>query len=437
LTSGFQLLADVSDELLQKIAVTEEQYRVLSQAGIRSLMVQPVVMRGKVVAIFTLMYSTESGRRYGRDDPALTAELSLHAAHVIENAHLLRDLRSSEAHFRASLAGAKTAVFEQDESLRYRWHYNPLLPFNLEGRTEWDAFSTEDAAMLTALKRRVLEQGVGFTRELGLTFGGERHIFRQWAEPMRDHRGKITGVIGSATDISEEKRTQHHLTEALGFRDRMTAVLGHDLRNPLSAVTTAAAAMLTQDTSEFVRGKAGVIQRATARMTEMIDSLLDFTQIQATGRLPISRAPTDLGAALREVVEETRTAWPDRTVNLDLKGSLAGQWDPARLKQAFSNLLANGLQHGDPGKPVYVSADGTDDVVVLKLRNEGRPIPPELIPVLFDPFSRGDDSPHGLGLGLFIVKQIVAAHDGTIDIESKPDMGTVFTVRLPRERSGA
>jgi PAS domain S-box-containing protein len=437
LTSGFQLLSDVSDELLRKIALSEEQYRVLSQAGVRSLMVQPVVLRGKVVAILTLMYTTESGRRYGRDDPPLAAELSLHAAQIIENALLLRDLRSTEARFRVSLAGAKTVVFEQDESLRYRWHYDALAPHSFKGRTEEEAFPAEEAALLKGLKRGVLEEGSGFTQELALTMGGERRIFRESVEATRDQCGKIVGVIGSATDITEEKRMQEHLREAIDFRDRVTGVLGHDLRNPLTAVTTAATAVLKQDTSEAVREKARVIQRAAGRMTEMINSLCDLTRVQATGRLPVSRAPTDLAGAARDVVEETCTAWPDRRVDLDLKGNLAGRWDPARLEQAMSNLLANGLQHGDPRKPVSVSLDGTGEEVVLKVRNDGPPIPSYMLPVLFEPFSRGEASPHGLGLGLFVVKQIIVAHDGMIDVESTPEKGTAFTVRLPRAERAA
>lgn len=355
----------------------------------------------------------------------------------MDNALLLRDVRRSERRFRISLAGARTAVFEQDESLRYRWFYGPRLPATVEGKTDDDVFPPDDAALLKTLKRRVLEQGVNVTEELTLTIGGEVRIYRQSMEPLRDARGKIAGLIGSKTDITDEKQTQQRLSEAIGYRERMMAVLGHDLRNPMSAVTTAAAAMLRQENSEFVRGKVRIVQRAAERMTEMIDSLLDFSRVQAEGKLPVSRSPSDLGEAAREVVDETRVAWPTPTVDLQLKGNLAGRWDRARIAQALSNLLANALQHGDPRAPVYISFDGTGDEVVVKVKNEGPPIRSEMVPVIFDPFSRGPATPHGLGLGLFIVKQIVVAHNGTIDIESTLETGTVFTLRLPREGTGA
>lgn len=187
----------------------------MKQVGVQSIMVQPVVSRGRIVALLNLMYTTESGRRYGRDDPGLAAEMALHASYVIENARLLKDLRASEARFR-------------------------------------------------------------------------------------------------------------------------------------------------------------------------------------------------------------------------IRGELEGRWDPARVQQALSNLVGNALEYGDLRSPVRLSVIGSDEAVVVKVRNGGPPIPTELRPALFEPFSRGPTSPHGLGLGLFIVKEIAAAHGGTIDVESSAEIGTVFTLVLPR-----
>jgi hypothetical protein len=154
LTRGFQLLADVSDDLLRKLTLDAEQYGFMKQMGLQSILVQPVVSRGQIVAIVNLMYTTQSGRRYGLGDPELAAEMALHAAHIIENARLLRDLRATEARFRVSLAGAKTAVFEQDSSLRYRWLYYGPLRLSLVGRTDEEIFPADEAVLLTALKRR-------------------------------------------------------------------------------------------------------------------------------------------------------------------------------------------------------------------------------------------------------------------------------------------
>jgi signal transduction histidine kinase len=437
LKSGFQLLTDVSDELLRKLAFDDEQYRLMAAAGFRSMMVHPVVAHGEVVAILTLVYTTESGRRYGRNDPPLVEELSAYAAHIVENARLLKDLRASEARFRVSLAGSRTMVYEQDTALRYVWYHNPAVPLSLTGKTDEEFHSADEAKLLTDLKRRVLESGESVYQEVPLTFGGKRGLYREAIEPMRDRSGMIVGVIGSSTDITEEKRTQQQLNEALRFRDQMLGILGHDLRNPLGAVTTAAGALLRPGRlAEDDRGKVQVIQRATNRMTEMIETLLDFARVGSLGKLQVSPASTDLGDRAREIVDESRTAWPDRTIDLDIRGDPRGQWDPARIDQAISNLVVNALHHGDPGKPVRVSIDGAGENVVLKVKNEGPPIPTELMPVLFEPFTRGssDRSPGGLGLGLYIVKQITLAHGGDVDLESNTATGTVVTLRLPRAK---
>ncbi len=129
-------------------------------------------------------------------------------------------------------------------------------------------------------------------------------------EAMRDHAEKIVGIIGSKTDITDEKRTQKQLTEAVAFRDRMMGVLGHDLRNPLNAVRMATAGLLRQDLTDAALGKVQVIERAAERMTEMIETLLDFTRVRAEGRLPLTRVPADLGALAREVVDEAGSRLP-------------------------------------------------------------------------------------------------------------------------------
>jgi signal transduction histidine kinase len=427
-----QLLTDVSDELLRKLTVNTKQYAFMREVGVQSLIVQPVVSRGQIVAIFNLMYTAESGRRYGRSDPALAEEMAVHAAHIIENARLLRDLRATEARFRVALAAARTAVFEQDSSLRYRWYYNPLIPFTLHGRTQTEAFSPEDAALLTRLKQRVLESGGKATEELEVTLGGESRIYRESVEAMHDHAGRTIGVIGAATDITEEKRTQQQLADALEFRDLMLGVLGHDLRDPLSVVTLCAAAVLRQDLPEATRAKIATIEHAAERMSEMIATLLDFTRMRGERRMPITKVPTDLGMLAREITSELTTTFPDRTLQVDVQGNVEGRWDSARVGQAISNLVANALKHGDPHAPVHLLVDGSGDAVVVTVKNEGPPIPFELRPALFEAFSRGKTSAHGLGLGLFIVKEVAVAHGGTIDVESSAERGTIFTLVLPR-----
>lgn len=159
LSSGFQLLTEVGDDLLRSVSINDSHYQLISQVGIRSLMVVPVVSRGESLAIMTLAYTDESQRRYGRDDPALAFELALHAAFLAENAQRIAEAKANEARFRVGLADARTLVYEQDKNLRYIWHYGPDLPVSMVGETHAEVLPKEEAEVLTDLKQQVLETG--------------------------------------------------------------------------------------------------------------------------------------------------------------------------------------------------------------------------------------------------------------------------------------
>jgi signal transduction histidine kinase len=304
----------------------------------------------------------------------------------------------------------------------------------LLGHTDEHYFPPDEARLLTDLKRRVLD-GESVCTEISLTLEGDTRRYREVLEPTRDRAGRVVGVMGSKTDITEETRTREQLREAIRFRERWIGILGHDLRSPLNAVAMAAGVLIHQgDLGDRHRRMVEIIKRATDRMSEMISTLLDFTRLRSHGEMAISPVWTDLGALAGEVVDESRAAEPDRTIGLDLRGDLRGQWDPGRLKQVVSNLVTNALHHGDPREPVHISVERLGTEVSLKVKNEGPPIPVELRPVLFEAFTRGpsDNRTRGLGLGLYIVEQIAVAHGGTIDVESSAEAGTTFTVVLPR-----
>ncbi len=440
-TSGFQLLSVVNDELLRKIVGNDALYRLVSQIGVRSLMVVPVVSRGQVVAVVTFAYTDESGRRYGHDDPGLGVELALHAAHIAENARLVTEAKASDARFRVALAEARTIVYEQDASLRYNWYYGHDIPYSLVGKTHEQVLPPDEARTLTALKQKVIDTGEPVRAEIALSFGGEKRCYRETIEAVRDRMGRRIGVIGAATDLTEEKRAQEALTGAVELRDRVMGILGHDLRTPLTTMTMAASMLLEREdlpdeASRFVV----MIERAARRMTEMIGTLLDFTRVRVSGQpLPVTRSPNDVADVVRELVEESRAAWRGWAIELEVTGNTEHEIDAARITQALSNLLTNAVAYGDSNQPIRLSVDGDDDAVVIRVHNEGRAIPEWLLPVLFDPFVRGQPdvvSPHGLGLGLFVVKQIVLSHGGTITVESSERAGTTFTIRLPRPGHG-
>ncbi len=437
------LLPDVTDELLQINAADSEHLALLRQLGILSALAVPLRVRDKTVAVMTFATTVESGRRYGADDLALAEELARRAASIVDRARLHRELQASEARFRIALAAGRATVFEQDEELRYRWLHNFAVKGDYIGKGHADIFHREEAEQLTALKRHVLDTGEQLRTEVVLTVNGERRVFREAIDPLRDDCGAIVGVIGAATDITDEKRVQQELERAVSFREKLMGILGHDLRNPLSAVLAGAGLLQRrQDLAPPARATVDRMVRAAQRMAEMIRTLLDFTQVRFHGSLPVSPAPTDLAEVAHAIVDELRGAAPERTIDLIVHGDARGQWDSARLSEVLSNLVGNALTHGAASERVIVAVDGSAGEVWLRVHNGGAPIAPELQATLFEPFRRGAaeegaSAAPGLGLGLYIVRQIVLAHGGAVTVDSTPAEGTTFIVRLPRAPSAA
>ena len=184
-------------------------------------------------------------------------------------------------------------------------------------------------------------------------------------------------------------------------------------------------------TVERMRSSAG-------RMGRIINDLLSYTRTRLGGGIPIERKPADLGEITRKVCEELATANPDGALERTAEGDLAGDWDPDRLEQVFSNLVSNALDHGEPGAPVKVAVRDTGAWLQAEVRNRGA-IPPEVLERAFEPFRRGPEcgsrKSSGLGLGLYIARVIVQGHGGEIAIRCEGEgeaRETVLAVRLPR-----
>jgi len=253
----------------------------------------------------------------------------------------------------------------------------------------------------------------------------EPHILRNKAETFFQlHRQK-----------QQFARELEQRTETLRFNEMFTAVLGHDLRNPLNAIVASAHLLQRQSDSIQVKETAARILSSGKRMSRMIEDMIDLARSRLGGGIPLKQGPTDLLALAQRVVGEHRTAFPDRRIELSGEGNLTGNWDGDRLAQVVSNLVGNALQHGEDHTSVGVLLDGRDpDRVVISVDNAGS-IRPDLIPHIFEPFrggERGHTAGEGLGLGLYIVKQIVQAHRGAVEV-SCPENRTVFRVTVPRE----
>lgn len=255
--------------------------------------------------------------------------------------------------------------------------------------------------------------------------------------PLRS-TGRITGAVAVWRDVTEREellaRAQAARSEAeraAELRERLMAIVSHDLRNPLSAISLTAKSLLMREHEAQCRAMVHLIETSAARMAAMIRDVLDYTGLR-TGEMRVAPRPTDLCALAMEITSELQASNPGREIVAREEGDCTADVDPERVKQVLANLLANALQHGEPGTPVELTIGGQEGRVSISVHNHGRPIPASDLPRLFEPFRRGRGGSSGLGLGLYIVREIVRAHDGDVSVHSTAEDGTRFTVSLPR-----
>jgi signal transduction histidine kinase len=227
------------------------------------------------------------------------------------------------------------------------------------------------------------------------------------------------------------------LEETIRYNELFAGVLAHDLRSPLGAIMTAAqiVSMRQEGQGDGSTKPISRILSSGQRMARMIGQLLDVTRARAGGGIQVEPSEMNLANLCTQAIGELQLAFPSWTIKREITGELDGTWDPDRLSQIVSNLVSNAGQHGRPEGSITVRLDGrAPDTVTLEVHNDGS-IPASIMPSLFDPFRgtrKARDSSRGLGLGLFIVKEIAEAHGGTVQVASSAAEGTTFVVRLPR-----
>jgi signal transduction histidine kinase len=223
-------------------------------------------------------------------------------------------------------------------------------------------------------------------------------------------------------------------TEALRLNEQFVAMVGHDLRSPLTAILMSASSLQRQSDAAQVARLAEVIQQSGQRMARMIEDILDLARLRLGGGFQLQPRHCDLRRLSETLIDEQNAALGRPVLTLTAQGDAAGVWDEGRLSQALSNLLLNAVQHGEPGQPVALAIDGRQAAsVCIEVQNRGA-IPEALLPDLFNPFKSGAlhrPRQGNLGLGLFIVQQVVKAHGGTV-VASSMDGSTRFRLELPR-----
>ena len=220
-------------------------------------------------------------------------------------------------------------------------------------------------------------------------------------------------------------------------RNLFLGMLGHDMRGPLQVIQLTATYLSKLDVGTDVATCAARLTKSTGSLKALLDDLLDFSRMKLGLGITMSPAAVDLAGAFSAELEQLRVANPGRRIELEVSGDVSGVWDIDRLNQLLGNLVVNALKYGTPGSPVKIVLNGSIGEVVFSVHNQGPKIEQSVLAQIFEPLKRGLDdqlgagSDGGMGLGLYIARQIAIAHHG--DISAKSDENdTVFTVRLPR-----
>lgn len=235
-------------------------------------------------------------------------------------------------------------------------------------------------------------------------------------------------------DLEKSEKALADATEAGRLREQFIAVLGHDLRTPLSAIRMSADLLETRLHDKRERGLASAIRKSSQRMGALIEDVLDFARGKLGGGIPVRRTVVDdLQGVFISVVAEICASEPEVQIHQNMAIPSGIYCDPARVGQLLSNLLGNAVKHGSRECPVEVTAYMDDSEFVLSVTNQGACIPEALMPLLFQPFKRseGGAREEGLGLGLYIAAQIMNGHRGTLSVSSSTEQGTCFVARFP------
>lgn len=429
----------------------------LSHLGLHALYGVPLLEGEHLVGVAYM--GSRTSYAFSEADMLLFRIMASRATALIVQAQLRAREQAAREQAQRSLALVDTLLATSpvglaflDRELRYVRINKTLAEVNQHspaehlGRTVNELLPSVLSEWLMPILHRVLETGEpSGSFEFSAPPGAPLPQGHTWVAsyyPVRTQGGELLGIGCVLLDITAHKQAEKALEQALSFREQLMAVLGHDLRNPLGAITASAFLLSrSEELGERERQAVDRISRSSSRMAKLINDILDFARSRLGGGIPVTRQRMNMAEVCKTSLEELQVTFPERQFLFEVQGDTWGEWDPDRVAQVLSNLVFNALQHGKEDAPVRTTLRDTGAQVVLEVHNQGEPIPEELRPRIFDPFKRHpeDQRPHegkggarSLGLGLHIVQQIVLAHGGEVEVHSSAQEGTCFTVRWPR-----
>ncbi len=357
-----------------------------------------------------------------------------------------QELRSSRERLVAALSASDTGTFrwdpetgdflEFDDNLKGLFGLAPGHPVRASEDFLARVHPDDRPALSDAVDR--CRRGDDFEMEYRVVLpdGGVRWLYDR-GKMVRDGQGRPDYLVGACTDITKRKRFEEALQDADRRKDEFLATLGHELRNPLAPIRNALLLMRRHDDGDLEAERA-MAERQVAHLARLVDDLMDVARI-GRGQIDLHKEVVDLATIVGQAVETARSQIDDRRHRLAVslpEGAIRLKADPMRLEQVLWNLLNNAAKYTDPGGRIALSAEPDGGEVVVRVRDTGIGIAPEMLPRVFDMFVQvGDHKGHaqgGLGIGLSLVRTLVEMHGGTITADSDgPGHGSEFVLRLP------
>jgi signal transduction histidine kinase len=404
-------------------------------------------------ALGALAFSADQPRRFPPEERAFMSSVAEHCADALSRARLYEDARRAERRLQSVLERLPVGIFisrAPDSTLAFandavaRIWRTDTFPESSEARCRMLKVSFPDGRPMPRESSPVVRAIRGEVVD-----AIEARIERQdgtpgWVQvsavPVFRDDGTVEMAVASVVDVTAEKTALAAADEAGRAKDEFTAMIGHELRNPLTPIVTALELMRIRGARVFEHERA-VIARQTQHLVRLVDDLLDVSRA-ARGNLKLERAPIELWTAIADAIEVASPLFKERSQGLGvsvLSTGLVVEADRERLAQVVTNLLTNAAKYTPAGGHITISARADGDHVTFEVADDGTGIAPELLSRIFDPFTQGhqglDRKQGGLGLGLAIARQLIVSHEGTIEARSDgPGRGTTMIVRLPRAR---
>lgn len=451
-TGKSELYSEITDEMLVAAAKTVEELAIARLIGLRSAMSIPLIARGKSIGAVTFV-SSKSGKKYDERDLALAEEVGRRAGVALDNARLYREVQQTSDQLAIILQGVADGIIVYDKNSRIVFANNRAV--QMIGAASVKELLEEDPSSTLARYKLINEQRQPFlnTQLTHLrVFAGEKEaeaIFgytnrsanepERWSlvksRPVYDEQGEVIYAITIMHDITERMQAERR-------KDEFISMASHELKTPVTSLKGFTYVLQRRLSKQGDEQNLHYLSRMDAqldKLTRLISELLDISRMQ-TGQLTFQQAPFDLDTLLTETVENVQATTSTHYLLLEGKADAQVFGDKDRLGQVFINLLTNAIKYSPHAGRVNIHASREGDFAIVRIQDFGIGIDDAHQQKIFDRFYQVTDPEEktypGLGIGLYISKEIVARHHGRIEIRSRKGEGSTFSVTLPLIRAG-